>query len=244
MTDLIDNRLQDAMQVCRNGHVITDLLHTYPDRGLSHCDRCGAATLDRCATCGLGIPGAVHVPGLVPVGRSQPPEFCSACGAAFPWSRKAEPGVASDPLADLERLLRRLPKVIRQLRSRHGNRPPFQVTDGHDLEDLLRALLPISFDDIRPETRTPSYASGNRTDFRLKPHGIALTLKRAASRECDKQLGEQLQEDVTHHEKEGDCKTLVAFIHDPEGFLRESGQLEMMWSKPQDRLELRCIIVG
>ena len=73
MTDVADNRLQDVMQVCRNGHVITDLLHTYADRGLSHCDRCGAATLDRCATCGLEIPGAVHVPGLVPVGRSQPP---------------------------------------------------------------------------------------------------------------------------------------------------------------------------
>src|SRR5438128_1256596 len=109
MTDLIDSRLQDVMQVCRNSHVITDLLHTYPDRGLSHCDRCGAATLDRCATCGLEIPGAVHVPGLVPVGRSQPPQFCSACGAPFPWSHKAEPETASDLLANLERLLRRLP---------------------------------------------------------------------------------------------------------------------------------------
>ena len=244
MTDLIDSRLQDVMQVCRNGHVITDLLHTYPDRGLSHCDRCGASTLDRCTTCGLEIPGAVHVPGLVPVGRSQPPQFCSACGAPFPWSRKAEPGTASDLLASLERLLRRLPRVIRQLRSRHGNRPPFQVADERDLEDLLRALLPIYFDDVRPESRTPGYAPGNRTDFRLKPEGIALTIKRAPSRDCEKQLGEQLQEDVTHYEREGGCKTLVGFIYDPEGFLREPGQLELMWSKPKDRLELRCVIAG
>ena len=244
MTDLIDSRLQDVMQVCRNGHVITDLLHTYPDRGLSHCDRCGAATLDGCATCGLEIPGAVHVPGLVPVGRLQPPEFCSACGAPFPWSRKAELGMPSDPLANLERLLRRLPRVIRQLRSRHGNRPPFQVADERDLEDLLRALLPIYFDDIRPETRTPGYSSGNRTDFRFKPEGIALTIKRAPSRDCEKQLGEQLQEDVIHYEREGTCKTLVAFIHDPEGFLREPAPLELMWSKLQDRFELRCIIAG
>ena len=244
MTDLIDSRLQDVMQVCRNGHVITDLLHTYPDRGLSHCDRCGGSTLDRCATCGLEIPGAVHVPGLVPVGRSQPASFCSACGAPFPWSRKAEPGTASDLLASLERLLRRLPRVIRQLRSRHGNRPPFQVADERDLEDLLRALLPIYFDDVRPETRTPGYAPGNRTDFRFKPEGIALTIKRAPSRDCEKQLGEQLQEDVTHYEREGGCKTLVAFIHDPEGFLREPAQLESMWSKLQDRLELRCVIAG
>jgi hypothetical protein len=232
------------MQVCRNGHVITDLLHIYPDRGLSHCDRCGAATLDRCATCGMEIPGAVHVPGLVPVGRSQPPEFCSACGAAFPWSRKSESAAISDPLIVLERLLRRLPRVVRQLRSRHGDRPPFQVADENDLEDLLRALLPIHFDDIRSQNRTPSYSSGNRTDFRLQPEGIALTIKRAPSRDCEKQLCEQLQEDVTCYERESACKTLVAFIHDAEGFLREPAQLELMWSKPQDRLELRCIIAG
>jgi hypothetical protein len=244
MDDLIDSRLQDVMQVCRNGHVITDLLHTYPDRGSSHCDRCGAVTLDRCATCGLEIPGAVHVPGLIPVGRSQPPEFCSACGAPFPWSRKSKLAAVSDPLTNLERLLRRLPRVIRQLRSRHGNRPPFLVSDERDLEDLLRALLPIRFDDIRPESRTPSYASGTRTDFRFKPEGIVLTIKRAPSRDCEKQLGEQLQEDVTFYEKEGTCKTLVGFIHDPEGLLREPSQLELMWSKPQDRLELRCVIAG
>src|SRR6266581_1593595 len=98
ITDLIDNQLQDVMRVCRNGHVITDLLHAYPDRGLSHCDRCGASTLDRCTTCGLEIPGAVHVPGLVPVGRSQPPQFCSACGAPFSWIRKPEMREDSGPM--------------------------------------------------------------------------------------------------------------------------------------------------
>ena len=118
------------------------------------------------------------------------------------------------------------------------------MSDERDLEDLLRALLPIHFDDIRPESRTPSYAAGTRTDFRLKPEGIVLTIKRAPSRDGERQLGEQLQEDVAFYEREGTCKTLVGFIHDPEGILREPTQLELMWSKPQDRLELRCIIAG
>lgn len=244
MTDLIDNPLQDVMQVCGNGHVITDLLHAYPDRGLSHCDRCGAVTVDRCATCGMEIPGAVHVPGLVPVGKSLPPEFCSACGAPFPWSRKSELGEASDPITKLDRLLRRLPLVIRQLRSRHINRPAFQVADERDLEDLLRTLLPIFFNDIRPESRTPPYDCGTRTDFRLEPEGIVLTIKRATLRDCEKQLGEQLQEDVIYYERDGSCRIVVGFIHDPECFLRDPGQLESMWSKPQDRIELRCVIAG
>jgi hypothetical protein len=244
MTNVIDNPLQDIMQVCRNGHVITDLLHAYPERGLRHCDRCGATTLDRCATCGLEIPGAVHVPGLVPVGKSLPPEFCSSCGAPFPWSRKGEIGEAANPIANLERLLRRLPLVIRQLRSRHINRPVFLVADDRDLEDLLRTLLPIFFDDIRPESRTPSYDRGTRTDFRLRQEGLVLTVKRAASRDCERKLGEQLQEDVTYYERDGSCKILVGFIYDPEGFLRDPGQLELMWSKPPDRLDLRCVING
>src|SRR5205814_8178601 len=83
--------------------------------------------------------------------------------------------------AALENLLRRLPRVIHELRWRHGERPPFRVSDIHDLEDLLRALLPLQFDDVRPLCRTPSYAAATRTDFLLvSPVGgrsIALTPK-------------------------------------------------------------------
>jgi hypothetical protein len=155
-----------------------------------------------------------------------------------------EVGEDTGPMAKLERLLRRLPRVIRQLRSRHINRPAFQVVDERDLEDLLRTLLPIFFDDIRPESRTPSYDSGTRVDFRLKPEGIVLAIKRATSRDCERQLGDQLQEDVAYYERLDLGKILVGFIYDPEGFLRDPGQLESMWSKPQDRLDLRCVIAG
>src|SRR5260370_35887982 len=79
----------DVMQVCRNGHVITDLLRSSPERGLTHCDRCGAATIDRCQTCGRELPGAIAVPGLQPVGARRPPLFCPDCGAAFPWTERA-----------------------------------------------------------------------------------------------------------------------------------------------------------
>src|SRR5271165_1781305 len=117
----------DVMQVCRNGHVMTDLLHTNPERSRSHCDRCGAETLDRCATCGQELPGAFPVPGLAPVGALRPPDYCPTCGAAFPWAADRHAVSADDPLRFLVPLLRRLPRMIRQLRSRHGNRPPFQV---------------------------------------------------------------------------------------------------------------------
>jgi hypothetical protein len=232
------------MLVCRNGHVITDLVHTYPERVRTHCDRCGATTLDHCLTCGHELPGAVAVPGLVPIGRLPPPSYCSTCGAAFPWTQRPSAASVAEPLVVLETLLRRLPRVVRQLRVRHGERPPFRVEDEHDLEDLLRALLPLAFQDVRPESRTPRYDAGTRTDFLLAPEAIAITVKRATPDLRESGLAEQLREDRAAYATQGYCRTLVEFIYDPEELLLEPRQLEVAWSQPQDELNVRCVIAS
>lgn len=133
----------DVMQVCRNGHVITDRLHGDPESGRLHCERCGAATLHRCLTCGRDIPGAGRVAALVTIGASRPPYHCPACGAEFPWTRR--PAESPQSFVVLEQFLRRMPLVIRQLRWRQGERPPFRIEDERDLEDLVRSLLPLYF---------------------------------------------------------------------------------------------------
>jgi hypothetical protein len=229
--------------VCRNGHVITDLLLGYPERGLAHCDRCGAATLDHCPTCGREIPGAVYVPGLTPAGSRPAPNYCAACGAPFPWN-KARPSISSDPAAALETILRRLPLMIRELRSRHGFRPVFSIEDEHDLADLLRAVLSLHFGSIRLEGRTPRYASDQRTDLLLAEEGIAVSAKLAGSRIRERELEEQLREDADYYRGRRDCAMLVGFIYDPEGLLREPSALERAWSSHGDDLELCCIIAG
>src|SRR5262245_20873415 len=148
---------QDVMQVCRNGHVITDLLQSFPEHALARCHECGGDTFACCPTCGQALPGAVFVPGLVPLGRRLAPEFCSACGASFPWTKRSPLASPSLPLRQLESLLRRLPAVARQLRFRQDDKPPYRVESDHDLEDLVRSVLPLHFDDVRPLTRTPTY---------------------------------------------------------------------------------------
>jgi len=149
-------------------------------------------------------------------------------------------------VAALETLLRRLPHVIHELRSRHGERPPFRVADLYDLEDLLRALLPLHFDDVRPLSRTPSYAAGTCSDFLLpSPAGgrtIALTPKWAAADLGENGLTEQWDEDVRYHEGERDCGFLVGFVYDPEGRLPDPGALETAWSRPRGDIELRCVV--
>src|SRR3989442_12789634 len=101
------------MQVCRNGHVITDLLQTFPERARSHCERWGASTLDRCRTCGHEIARPVYVPEAAPIGARRPPAYCCACGAAFPWTALARALHAPAALALLEALLRRLALAVR-----------------------------------------------------------------------------------------------------------------------------------
>jgi hypothetical protein len=239
--DAVDDSVRDVMQVCRNGHVTTDLLRNCPEHGLTHCDRCGAATMDRCLTCGQELPGAIAVPGFQPVGVRRPPLYCAACGAAFPWTVQPHPA-APEPLATLEALLRRLPRVIRHLRVRHGNRPPFQVVDESDLEDLLRALLPLHFDDVRPQCRTPRYSRVTRTDFLLAPEQLAVAAKFVSPEVGEPQLIEQFQEDAVHYRAQRNCSTLVGFLYDPEGLLRTLPWLMAGGARNDDHLEVRCVV--
>src|SRR5947209_8211643 len=123
----------DVMLVCRNGHVLTDRFHGCPDHRASHCEVCGADTLSGCPTCG----------------RPLAPLYCSQCGAAFPWTPHPRSDTAPSPAMKLESMLRRFPEMARQLRTRQTDRPPFRIQDERDLEDLVRALLPLDFEAVR-----------------------------------------------------------------------------------------------
>jgi hypothetical protein len=136
-------------------------------------------------------------------------------------------------------MLIRIPGVVRQLRSRHGDRPPFRVQDEHDVEDLLRSLLPLYFDDVRPQCRTPLYAAATRTDFLLAAERIALTSKLARPDVREVQLLRQLHEDVEYYSSRLDCNMLVTFVFDPESLLRDPAILRVAGAID---LESRCIV--
>lgn len=209
---------------------------------MTHCDRCGATTLDRCPTCGRELPGALVGPGPVPVGSRRPPQYCLVCGAAFPWTHRPRSASTATPVGLLESLLRRVPLVARQLRSRTGDRPPFRIGDVFDLEDLLRALLPVHFDEVVTESRTPHYDPGTRTDFLLCSGVVALTAKLVRAGVDEARLAAQLEEDTAHHARRPECRTLVCFVSDPEGLLSDPRRLEAVWVRPHGDLNVRCVI--
>jgi hypothetical protein len=107
--------------------------------------------------------------------------------------------------------------VTTELRRRHDDRATLDVTDEYDVQDLLRALLVLFFDDVRREEWTPSYAGkASRCDFLLKTHGIVVEVKKTRSGLTDKEIGDQLIIDIARYRQMPGCKRLVCFVYDPE----------------------------
>ena len=137
------------------------------------------------------------------------------------------PESTPDPVRRLERVCERFHQVVRQLGRRYGDRAVLSVADEYDVQDLIHALLRIDFDDIRSEEYVPSYAGGaTRMDFLLKPEQIVIEVKHTRSGLRDRQVGDQLIEDIQRYAAHQDCRTLVCFVYDPDSWIQNPRGLE------------------
>lgn len=120
----------------------------------------------------------------------------------------------------LSNLFSKFHKVAQSLRQRHNNRNTLLINDEYDVQDLLRSLLKINFDDIREEDYTPSYAGSNsRVDFVLKDEKIIIEVKITSDKLNDKEIGSQLLIDIGRYRSHPDCKILTVFIYDKGDFI-------------------------
>lgn len=121
-----------------------------------------------------------------------------------------------DTMARIEAVCNGFHRVSRSIRNRHDGRSTLAVSDEYDVQDLLRSLLAVDFDDVRPEEWTPSYAGrASRMDFLLKSEKVVVETKMTRDGLSDKELGEQLIIDIARYSHHPDCKTLVCFVYDP-----------------------------
>ncbi|WP_433628424.1 TIGR02391 family protein [Halomicrococcus sp. NG-SE-24] len=98
----------DVMQVCMNGHQITDHYIDRPHDRQDACRKCGADTIHECVECGETIRGKHDPPGSGRVGiySATVPNYCKDCGAAYPWADNAnefsevDSGVLDSELAE------------------------------------------------------------------------------------------------------------------------------------------------
>jgi hypothetical protein len=214
---------RDIMQVCLNGHVINDGVKKHPDYNKDFCNKCGAKTITECPNCSNPIPGAMQDTGVAVLGFTQSaPYCCQSCGVAFPWTTKQEVEIREEeksiPIETLQRVFSRFHTMVKQLRIRREARPTLDVSDEYDVQDLLRTLLFLFFDDIRLEEWTPSYAGKSaRMDFLLKQENIVVEVKMTRKGLAERELGDQLLIDIERYKEHPNCETLVCFVYDPEG---------------------------
>ncbi|MDP1813610.1 MAG: DUF2321 domain-containing protein [Leadbetterella sp.] len=94
------SRDYDTMQVCLNGHYITDHYHTSPQFRKQFCTKCGAETTISCPNCKAEIKGDYLNSNVIFLGHSTPvPNICEYCGKDFPWKVKKEEEKISKPLS-------------------------------------------------------------------------------------------------------------------------------------------------
>lgn len=160
---------QDALQVCLNGHIITDSYHRLPNTRRDKCEQCGAPTLKDCPHCGKEIKGAYHghlgsIPYLIPT----PPDQCECCGKDLPWKEKPIPPTQDDitwqKLEELSRLIRKnseelLEKVCHQVNQALAvalNSLPLQETIRAALDHLYKARFDLYFAEM--DKVVPAYS--------------------------------------------------------------------------------------
>jgi len=144
----------------------------------------------------------------------------------------------------IKSMLSRFHLIARELRERHDSRDTLIVNDEYDVQDLLRSLLKLEFEDIRSEEWTPSYAGKcSRMDFLLKNEKIVIETKKTRNGLDEKEVGDQIAIDFAHYQSHPDCKTLVCFIYDPDNKIRNPigliGDLENLGT---DNLSVQVVI--
>lgn len=243
----------DTQQVCLNGHQTTDNYNRNAEFRRKFCATCGAETIHECPSCKNEIRGDYHTSGVVVLGGppTPVPTHWENCGVAFPWTEKKRSLVVQPTGNDeieffklVGQICSRFHLVAKQLKTRHADRETLVVNDEYDTQDLLHSLLHIYFDDIRPEEWTPSYAGGcSRVDFLLKDEKIIIEVKKTRATLKAKNVGEELMIDSQRYRTHPDCKKLLCFVYDPEGWISNPRGLENDLNKKTDDFEIKVLIV-
>jgi hypothetical protein len=146
-------------------------------------------------------------------------------------------------IESVRNIVNRFHAVVIQLRRRHDNRPTLDVSDEYDVQDLLRAILFLNFDDVRPEEWTPSYAGNLPGRFFIKKENIVIEIKKTRSGLGAKEIGDQLILDIARYSKQPSCKVLICMIYDPENRIHNAGGLEADLSGESNGIKVEVYVV-
>ena len=162
---------------------------------------------------------------------------------AYAFGTNDEDYIVPRAIAIIEQLARNFHLVVRKLCQRHDNRPPLEIHDEYDVQDLFYALLTPFFEDIRPEEVAPSHAGGHgRIDFLIKAEQIVVEIKKTRPSLKVKELRDQLVVDKDIYRTHPNCRTFIAFIYDPDGYIDNAIGFERDLSNTPGDIRVKVIV--
>ncbi len=154
-----------------------------------------------------------------------------------------QPMSEQETLKLVRKVCLRLPAVARQLRLRKDSQPTVEIEDNYDLQDLLRALLKMEFDEVDTDEWTPPYAgSVPRTTLLLNREQIAIVAKKTRFGMTTKEIAEQVSTDSAFYSARNRSTTLFCFVYDPEGRIGSPKRLETDLTRVSDRYNVEVLV--
>ena len=140
-------------------------------------------------------------------------------------------------------ILSRFHRFAKQLNHRHDNREAFVIKDEYDVQDLVHALLKLHFDDVRAEDPAPICAgASSRIDFVLKEESIVVEIKKTRKTLKDREIGNELITDIKRYKSHNNCKVLIFFIYDPDGYISNPTGLIKDLESQSDDIKIYVVI--
>jgi REase_DpnII-MboI len=148
-------------------------------------------------------------------GRSIPPldaAFIVDAFIASPVDRLARRSVLDSVLVVIDAF----PKSMAVLGARKRSRPPFEITDEYDVQDLFFALVLPVVPDIVEEDPAPKVAGhSTRLDFTSKATRLGFEIKHVKSKAHAAKVREEILLDERTYQEHPYIDTVVAFVSDP-----------------------------
>jgi hypothetical protein len=154
------------------------------------------------------------------------------------------PIIVKEPSRVIENLLEKFHSVALEIKRRHDNRDSLAITDEYDVQDLLRGLLRLHFDDISDEEYTPSYAGFcARMDLLLREEQIVIETKMVRKSLTQKKIRDELIIDKAHYKVHPKCKKLYCLVYDPEEKTKNPRGFERDLSDRVDGFETKVFVI-
>lgn len=136
-----------------------------------------------------------------------------------------------DALSVTLRTVDAFPELARYLRERARGKPPFNIADEYDVQDLLYvALKPHIPDLIAEEWTTKDAGRAKRIDFVSRSARLCIEVKKPSSRSHAREIPDELKIDIESYYVHQACDTLAVFVYDPDGFMADADQQEQQLS--------------